>query len=93
MSYVQLQDAQFSSDGSLRVTLNLPVGKADSAGKGAHRSHKCACGMPGWRSVCPYHVTEAPFTFAKRAAQARGGDWRSAPLFPTASGAAFTKKA
>ena len=32
MSYVQLQDAQFSSDGSLRVTLNLPVGKADSAG-------------------------------------------------------------
>ena len=53
LSYVQLQDVQFSSDGSLTVTLNLPVSKANPAGKGADRSHKCACGMPGGRSSYP----------------------------------------
>ena len=96
LSAVRLEDVEFAYP---LVGLNLPVSKKDPEGKGAKRTHRCACHLETGPAVCPYHVVKAQYDFAKGLAVAalRGADrgsraWEKRPLCPAASGGAFTKR-
>ena len=96
LSAVRLEDVEFAYP---LVGLNLPVSKKEPEGRGAKRTHRCACHLEAGPAVCPYHVVKAQYDFAKGLAVAafRGADrgsraWEKRPLCPAASGGAFTKR-
>ena len=96
LSAVRLEDVEFAYP---LVGLNLPVSKKEPEGRGAKRTHRCACHLEAGPAVCPYHVVKAQYDFAKGLAVAafRGADrgsraWEKRPLCPAASGGGFTKR-
>lgn len=80
------------------VTLNLPVSKTDTAGKGRRRTHGCICnaGNPLLSAnVCPYHVLRRHVRLRCEQAGVVDRDSRKAqrtPLFPSRDNRVFSKR-
>ena len=66
---------------------NLPASKTDQAALGCWREHGCTCQGAIGVDMCPYHLMKTQVGFVRR----KFGSCPNTPLFPTSSGAHFTK--